>query len=304
MDIVARRADELNYGSDISGAGAFRDIVHSALDHCRENVVPASAGDVEGVHQLRVAIRRLRSALLLFRPLLPQEPASRLRERLRDLGRLVGTARDWDVFVTEALTAAASEMPEERVQQQLEGATDPVRSRAHEAVADALRQPEIGDVLSELSRLPDEVPCDGGPSGKKSLHDPAAELAPKLLDKLHRKVARRGRGLDGLTRPELHELRKAIKNLRYGVEFLAPVLGRKKVKRFLKPARELQELLGHVNDGEWTAHLAEELVRNTSNSGLSEATAAISGWARRRGEAARRRLARPWRKLHAAGRCW
>jgi triphosphatase len=303
MDIVARRADELDYGSDISGAGAFRHILHSALDHCRENFVPASAGDVEGVHQLRVAIRRLRTALLLFRPLLPQEPASRLRERLRDLGRLVGTARDWDVFVTEALTAAASEMPEERVRQ-LEGATDPVRSHAHEAVAAALRQPETGDVLSELSRLPDEVPCVGGSSGKKSLHDPAAELAPKLLDELHRKVARRGRDLDGLSRPELHELRKAIKNLRYGVEFLAPVLGRKKVKRFLKPARELQELLGHVNDGEWTAHLADELVRNTSNSGLLEATEAISGWAKRRGEAARRRLARPWRKLQAAGRCW
>lgn len=303
MDIVARRADELNYGADVSGAGAFRHILHSALDHCRENFVPASAGDVEGVHQLRVAIRRLRAALLLFRPLLPQEPASRLRKRLRDLGRLVGTARDCDVFVTEALTAAASEMPEERVRQ-LEGASDPVRSRAHEAVAAALRQPEIGDVLSELFRLPDEVPYDGRPSGKKSLHDPAAELAPQLLDKLHRKVAKRGRDLDGLTRPELHELRKAIKNLRYGVEFLAPVLGRKKVKRFLKPTRELQELLGHVNDGKWTAHLANELVQNTSNAGLSEAAAAITGWAKRRGEAARRRLAKPWRKLHAAGQCW
>jgi triphosphatase len=302
MDIVARRADEPNYDSEVSGTGAFRYILHSALDHCRGNFVSASAGDVEGVHQLRVAIRRLRAALLLFRPLLPPEPVSRLREQLRDLGRLVGAARDWDVFVTEALAAAAAEaeMPQGQVGQ-LEGAAGPIRSRAHEAVVAALQQPETVDLLSELSRLPGA----GGLSDQKTLDNPVGELAPKLLDKLYRKVTKRGRHFDRLARPELHELRKAIKNLRYGVEFLAPVLGRKQVKRFLKPARELQELLGQVNDGAWTAHLAGELVQDSSNSGLSEAAGTITGWAKRQGEKARRRLAKPWRKLRvAARRCW
>lgn len=301
MDTVARRADELNYEPETIGAEAFRHILHSALDHCRGNLVPTCSGDVEGVHQLRVAIRRLRAALLLFRPLLPKEPASRLRQRLRDLGRVVGAARDWDVFVTETLVEA--ELPQELVRQ-LEGAAGPMRVSAHQGVVAALAKPEITDLFSELARLPDEVACTGGASGKGSLHEPVTELAPKLLDKLHRKVAKRGSGLSQLTRSELHELRKAIKNLRYAVEFLTPVFGRKEVKPFLKPARQLQELLGQVNDGRWTAHLADELVRNSSDSGLSEAAGAITDWAERRGEAARQGLAKPWRKLRAAGQFW
>ena len=82
----------------------------SALRHLIANVGPAKRGDAEGVHQIRVAVRRLRAALALFEPHLHPATLSGLNDELRRFGSIFGQARDWDVFVLETLPAAAEDI--------------------------------------------------------------------------------------------------------------------------------------------------------------------------------------------------
>ncbi len=89
-----------------SAAEAFDRILDAAIGHLRVNLEPAARGQPEGIHQLRIATRRLRAAIALFKPLLAPEAAARFNDALRRSGRVFGAARDWDVFVTETLPAA------------------------------------------------------------------------------------------------------------------------------------------------------------------------------------------------------
>jgi inorganic triphosphatase YgiF len=91
---------------DVIAAEAFRRIMDGALAHLMANHPAAAGGDVEGVHQVRVAIRRLRAALVLFRPLLEPHAETQFTEALWSLGRIFGEARDWDVFCGEMLSSA------------------------------------------------------------------------------------------------------------------------------------------------------------------------------------------------------
>ena len=87
----------------VRAADGVRDIVANALSHLLVNRAAALAGDAEGIHQTRIAIRRLRSALRLFEPRLEPHAVSLFQDELQRLGRAIGDARDWDVFCVEML---------------------------------------------------------------------------------------------------------------------------------------------------------------------------------------------------------
>jgi inorganic triphosphatase YgiF len=97
---------DIDLSGDVTAAEAFRRIVDGVLAHLMANYPAAADGDNEGFHQIRVAIRRLRAALTLFRPLLDPHAETRFSEALRSLGRIFGEARDWDVFCSEMLVSA------------------------------------------------------------------------------------------------------------------------------------------------------------------------------------------------------
>ncbi len=158
--------------------------------------------------------------------------------------------------------------------------------------------------MLEIAKFPGQASVGPSRSAKHRLGEPVAELSAWLLGKLHRRVAKRGDNIKGASLPELHELRKAIKNLRYGIEFLTPLYSARKVKTALKPCRELQDLLGRVNDGAGSERLTELLLAASSGSGLADAVAEIRKWAERRGEKAHDHLLKPWQKLREAAPFW
>ncbi|MEO8714509.1 MAG: CYTH and CHAD domain-containing protein [Acetobacteraceae bacterium] len=94
---------------EMTGAQAFCRIIGAAVGHMRVNLEPAVRGHVEGVHQVRVAARRLRAAIALFKPLLEPDTAGPFNSELRRSGQVFGAARDWDVFVTETLPRAEAD---------------------------------------------------------------------------------------------------------------------------------------------------------------------------------------------------
>ena len=93
--------------SDDPAIEALRVIIGETLGHLLTNQPAALAGDPEGVHQVRIAIRRIRSALRLFSPHLEAHARRLFEGELRRAGRTIGEARDWDVFCDEILPQVA-----------------------------------------------------------------------------------------------------------------------------------------------------------------------------------------------------
>ncbi len=272
--------------SDATAAEAFRRIVNGVLAHLMANQPAAATGDAEGVHQMRVAIRRLRAALMLFRPQLESHAEARFTEALRDLGRIFGEARDWDVFCMEMLVSAEEHGVATSWLDLLRGPAEAQRRAAHARVVNEMQRPALTAVVLGLA--------EWGAPGGSARHVPLADLAPQLVSRLEHKVLRRGgHHINRCLEEELHALRKALKKLRYSIEFLAPLYRHKEVKSYLRGCKRLLKQLGMLNDAVVTVALAEQL-GGERRAELAPAVAALAGWAADRQRKARRHIQEDW----------
>ena len=129
-EATARKAPRVRLAEDITVADGFRRITGSALSHLIANTCLAERGHPEGIHQVRVSLRRLRAALLLFKRHLDRAESKSFGDDLRALGRVLGAALDWDVLVLETLADAGSEHPDAGWPQELERAAERRRAAA------------------------------------------------------------------------------------------------------------------------------------------------------------------------------
>jgi CHAD domain-containing protein len=202
----------------------------------------------EAVHDMRVAVRRLRSTLRTFRPLWNPQRASKLRDELKWLADQLGPVRDGEVM-RERLLAAVRAEPEhlvvgpiaDRIREWLDADLAQGRQRLLAAL-DSTRYLALLDALDELL---DAAPPD---------------TAPRTLLARARKALRRAdRDLDAAqTDPQLHEARKEFKRARYAAEALTPV-GGKPAKRLAKRLADLQDVLGTHQDAAVTQALLLDL---------------------------------------------
>jgi CHAD domain-containing protein len=201
----------------------------------------------DAVHKMRVATRRLRSALVTFRPLLDRSVTDPVRDELRWLGAALGGARDAEVQAAR-LTATLDEVPADLV-------LGPVRRRialelqtqqraAGAVLDDALRDRRYFTLLDRLDALVDDPPLS------EAALAPATEVVPALVGGAVRRVRRlsreTGRGPDDRDH-HLHEVRKAAKRARYAAEAAVPVGGRP-AKRLAERMEHLQDVLGEHQD--------------------------------------------------------
>jgi triphosphatase len=98
----------LAFRKEIGAAEAFRHIVGATLASLLTNHPAAMSGQMDGVHNMRIAIRRLRAVLMLFRPHLEPNAYDRFATALRRWGQVLGEARDWDVFCEQTLRQATA----------------------------------------------------------------------------------------------------------------------------------------------------------------------------------------------------
>jgi CHAD domain-containing protein len=278
-----QRPIDLPHG--VTAAEGFRRIVDGVLAHLMINQPAAAAGDVEGVHQMRVAIRRLRAALMLFRPQLEAHAAARFTEALRSLGRTFGEARDWDVFCTEMLVTAQDHGVARSWLDLLQGPAEAERFVAHARVAEELRASILTATVLGLAQWQ---------TSDRPGADALDRLGPDLMERLERKVLRRGGHVTRLADTELHALRKSLKKLRYSVEFLAPLYQPKQVKAYLRPCKKLLKQLGALNDSVVAVALAERLGGDRQPE-LVPAVETVAVWANGRRDKARRHIHRDWR---------
>lgn len=236
--------------------------------------IAAADGDLpppEGVHQMRVALRRLRSCIGLFRPCLADpEGAATLARALGDLARALGDARAWDVFATELLAPPAQSMPDHPALAAALAAAQQRRADAYERVRRTLADPATAAVRLRLARWIDTTDwpragdagsgADGQADGQGDglLALPAATLAARLLHRRWRAVRRRAHHFARQDAPARHELRIALKKLRYATEFFRDLLPARPTRVFLDRVAVVQDQLGHLND---VATLEEMITR-------------------------------------------
>ncbi len=256
----------------------------------------------EGVHQMRVGVRRLRSALRLFRDQLPVRETAALSSELRWLARVLGEARDLDVFLEALLAPLARRRPRDRGLATLRAAAERERRAAHARVRRALASPRYATLLLRLGRY-----VDGGGLHRRAgggLERPARPLARKLLRQHAADVLRLGERLDGLTTRDLHQLRIRTKRLRYATELLAPLLEPPAAKRATRRLATLQDVLGHLNDQATAEALVTRLRSHDSGPEVARAEGFLSGVAARSAARSRRRLSRAWRRVAKLGAFW
>ena len=255
----------------------------------------------EPVHQMRVATRRLRSALSIFTPATTCPELVALGIPLRACAAHLGAARDWDVFLettaphlTETLTEVIAN--DRRYPAMLRAATRR-RRQVYTELAAYLTGPEFRTLTIALACAATLRPW-AGPAHPEALQATSVFAAATLSHRV-RHVQKAGRNLATLTLPALHELRKDCKRLRYAAEFFRPLFPHHHAKRFLGSLSELQEELGLLNDTTAITGLMIQLGRpHTFATGLMEGAAAAGN------RPARTRIARRWKTFRQAKPFW
>ena len=236
-------------GPDASAGDVVqRALALSVIRLIRHDAVVRLDLDPEGVHQARVATRRLRSDLRTLRPLLDREWSTALRDELGWIARLLGEVRDGDVLL-ERLREKVGALPKEFQGGAGAAVSDLQASRdlALTTLLDALRSDRYVELLDRL------VDAAGAPSLRDDAGAPAADAIPALVRRPWHKLEKRaGKLPDDPTNARLHEIRIRTKRLRYAAEAAAPVAG-KPARALAHAAARLQDVLGDLNDADVAA---------------------------------------------------
>jgi len=208
--------------------------------------------DPEFVHQLRVALRRVRSSIRVFRPALGRALEADVRAALKAVTRIAGRARDLDVLALEtlpALRAAGAPATTGSFDARLASA----RAEAREGLRKELRSRRHALALLALTQALHRRAEDAA-GGRK-----ARAFAARRLRKAHRALMHATARLDDLGAPGRHALRIRAKRLRYALEATGSLFEAKAVRRYTQALSRMQDCLGEVNDAVVAARLLREL---------------------------------------------
>ncbi len=285
--------------------GAFaRGVVLKHLDKAARHEPAVRGGDdPDAVHDFRVALRRVRSALRSFGDAFLPADSERAGRHYRDTARALNGLRDLDVFLAHLPTLARA-LPPKLAQRlpDLEALLGRRRAKAHREALRALRAPERLRAAERWRRRFEAGRDDGrAPSASTAVEAqpsgrPAADVVGRVVIGLAKRVRKRGKGLGADSRAgEFHRLRIAVKRLRYGLDAVESIYGRR-LRALVTSLARLQDLLGAANDA---AVQSEDLRRwvgaaSRHDEGLVLLVATLRDRLAKRAEKARRRFLALW----------
>lgn len=284
------------------------------LAHCARQMAANQSAilvdqDPSGIHQMRVAMRRLRSVHAAFRPVRPPSGSTEIIDQVKRMFRPLGTARDLDIFCTETIPTLDKEAA--GVGPSLVPLAAAARELRREAWAQAMRIVDdrtFTRMLLELGHLSASVSVPNGgsataPDGTKK-DPPLAQFAVSRLDRRYRQVQRQARDLESMDDEARHDLRKRLKTLRYEAAFFAPLWPRDQVKAFVKPLKRLQDAFGAINDAATAASVARLAADQIGGDRAHEAAGFVGGWYASRADLAFRQVVEIWPFFEELPRFW
>jgi CHAD domain-containing protein len=230
---ICSKAERVEIRPEMSVAEAFETIVTACIRHFRLNEpLVIEHRSIEGLHQARVAIRRLRAAFTLFRPVISDAAFDRIETDIGWFTRELGEARNFDVYLQRDLPD-----DERRIMQSN-------REEAYDAVIAAMNSQRLQRVMLDLvawAKL-------GQWRSSKPASRPIRPFARRRIDRLWKSVSQKDR-LARLSAKKRHHLRIRAKKLRYSLEFMRALHQRRqRRKRFGRAIERLQDELGQAND--------------------------------------------------------
>jgi len=234
---------------ELDCATAFQRIALDCVAKVRLHHSSACAGDAEAVHQIRVAITRLRAAVSFFAAITVDVEWRRRKKELAWLNASLGAARDSDVVVEYAGRTRYRAWAQRMIGEDLELH----QARDHRRMARCLRSLRFHDLLEAMSDW-----IGGGPwlrRWERKLHRKSAKAlkayCERELNRWRRRLIRRGQRLKTLGASDRHRLRIRAKRFRYMIEALTgiiPLFDQREFRHVHKPARQLQRTLGDLRD--------------------------------------------------------
>ena len=259
----------------------FRAVLHSA--------------DARGPHQLRIGLRKLRTAIRALRPLANSHSLQTFDDMAGELARGVGSLRDIDALVSTIWRPLESAAPDKAGMLDLQRVLLKQRQAKYKEIRTNLAGAEWSRLQLYLVLWPLTL---GDVDG---VHQPVVEYARKILQGRWKKVRALGRRLDELTPEARHDMRKSLKQLRYLSEFFAPLYAKRDSRLFIEKLKQLQDVFGYLND----VYMAGQL---RSTHGLSPAAMSMAhyalGWHEAEAKHVWRKAGRAWKQLEAANRFW
>ena len=266
----------------------------------RETALP------ESIHQLRVALRRLRSGLLMFKRVLPKGESEDLRQEAKRIASALGPAREWDV-----LRASIEQMPLLRKNcpescEALLTALQDCRNTAYKDARSLINSRDATVFVLKAQGLLTRCAWREALTKKErlQLNVTAKKFAKCALNKLSERVLKRGNEFPDLSDDALHKLRIALKNLRYSAEFFGSLFDRpRKVESYVGHVTKLQDLIGTRNDVVMARKFLDKL-SSTAGVGPEKASGFILGWYASKISAAEKSLCGSWKKFKRADAFW
>jgi inorganic triphosphatase YgiF len=264
-------AEPIALDPDMTVEAALQKIGRSCLAQLLRNEAAVLAAQPEGVHQMRVAVRRIRSAVSSLKEVLPSADRRWVAEELGWLGDALGPARNLDVFTSELLPAARARLPDDLGWDDLAAILDRLRRAAYDRVREEILSERYTATMLRLSRWFEVGGWRAHPEAEAAalLSCPISRIAPRVFSRRRRRVERRSRGFDRLTPRERHKLRIATKKLRYTNELFGSLFNEDDLRKFVGKLKRLQDDLGYANDVRVAHDFVTELFAQTDPRSLA-----------------------------------
>ena len=308
FDVVqpAAKAEPVGISAEHVVDDVIAKLVGACWHHLLKNHTVAEKGvDPEGVHQMRIALRRLRTICALFRRDIPSPAFQAVNSEARWLMQQLGPARDWDVFAETTIARLVTAAPDVDLVG-LREAVEQQRKSSYAALRTVLADARCSRFLLSLGHMVErrgwrnEIDSEA----LAVLSQPMPTLADKILTRLHRKARKRGAHFRQLKTDAQHDLRIDLKKLRYAAEFFLPLYAaHAPAKRYVRRLARLQASLGRARDIASTRILVDA-IRQDDQPALYLAIGAVTGWLARDQIAIAKTLRKRWRRFKATPAFW
>lgn len=254
---------------------ALQTLIWSCLAHLQGNLRGAmTSDDAEYLHQMRVALRRLRVVLRMTEKFRADESLSALSNDIAALCVALGKIREWDVFIAETAQPICARMAGHAGLQALLAVSERQRAACYTELRGAEQARELQRLILRFS-----IWMSGAYwQPQQEVAQPVNDFAARRLRKLSRRFTGAGRQLDSLDAARLHALRILAKKLRYSAEFFTALYDRQKTRPFLAALSGVQDVLGQINDVAVAHRLLDELAAMPELSTHQEAVTLAKGW--------------------------